>query len=57
MSRKDKEFKDLTEEDYEKLLLELDYLQYFYAEADFGPADSDVRQMMNEEYGELPEGY
>ncbi|AWY09298.1 hypothetical protein vBRpoSV10_176 [Ruegeria phage vB_RpoS-V10] len=41
---------------------ELEYLQWFYANADFGPADSDVRDIMNEEFMEdtgkgLPEGY
>jgi len=41
---------------------ELEYLQWFYANADFGPADSDVRDIMNQEFvqdteKELPEGY
>jgi len=41
---------------------ELEYLQWFYANADFGPADSDVRDILNEEFMEdtgkdLPEGY
>jgi hypothetical protein len=27
---------------------ELEYLKYFYSEADFGPADSDVRQNIDE---------
>ena len=41
---------------------ELEYLKWFYQEADFGPADSDVRDMMNEDFmnnvgKNLPEGY
>ena len=41
---------------------ELEYLQYFYYEADFGPADSDVRDMIKEQFmhdkgKNLPEGY
>lgn len=40
---------------------ELKYLRWFYANADFGPADDDVRQIMNEEYvrdgGVIPKGY
>ena len=41
---------------------ELEWLQYFYGEADFGPADDDVRWLIKkafiEETGkELPEGY
>lgn len=40
---------------------ELKYLRWFYANADFGPADSDVRQIMNERYvregGVIPKGY
>lgn len=41
---------------------ELEYLQFFYAEADFGPADGDVRYHLAERFKEqtgkdLPEGY
>jgi len=37
---------------------ELRYLRYFYGEADFGPADSDVRMIINEGYDKpIPEGY
>ena len=40
---------------------ELKYLKWFYANADFGPADSDVRYYMNKQYihegGVIPDGY
>lgn len=37
---------------------ELEYLRYFYQEADFGPAHSDVVGIINANYdGEIPEGY
>ncbi|NMZ77527.1 hypothetical protein HBO32_30995 [Pseudomonas nitroreducens] len=41
---------------------ELEYLQFFYAKADFGPADGDVRYLIAECFKEqtgkeLPEGY
>ena len=41
---------------------EFEYLQWFYAHADFGPADGDVRCYLNEEFQqetgkELPVGY
>ena len=40
---------------------ELKYLRWFYENADFGPADDDVRQIMNERYvrggGVIPKGY
>ena len=40
---------------------ELKYLRWFHANADFGPADYDVRQIMNEQYvregGVIPKGY
>ena len=41
---------------------ELDYLRWFYCNADFGPADSDVRYYLNKQFVEeenklLPEGY
>lgn len=37
---------------------ELNYLRYFFREADFGPADSDVRYTMNENYGGIvPDRY
>lgn len=41
--------------------IELDYLRWFYQEADFGPADSDVRYYLNEQYvkegGKIPAAY
>lgn len=41
---------------------ELEWLKYFYRNADFGPADSDVRagiedDFMDETGKDLPEGY
>ena len=41
---------------------ELEYLRYFFSAADFGPADSDVRDMIREDYAlesdlDIPEGY
>ena len=40
------------------ILEELEYLRYFYQEADFGPAHSDVVCLMKENYDKpLPEGY
>jgi hypothetical protein len=40
---------------------ELLWLRYFYREADFGPADDDVRAIYEDnfvaKYGPLPEGY
>lgn len=40
---------------------ELKYLRWFYENADFGPADDDVRSIMNEQYvregGVIPKGY
>jgi len=41
---------------------ELEYLQWFYGNADFGPADGDVRYYMNEQYTKrtgnpVPPGY
>jgi len=41
---------------------ELEYLQWFHGRADFGPADSDVRDMYNQQFKDetgkdLPEGY
>lgn len=41
---------------------ELEYLRWWYQEADFGPADGDVRSIMNEEYTRetgrpVPDGY
>lgn len=41
---------------------ELEYLKWFYNNADFGPADGDVRHYMDEKFKrqtgkELPEGY
>lgn len=41
---------------------EIDYLRWFYRYADFGPADSDVRDILNQAFVretglELPDGY
>lgn len=41
---------------------ELEYLKWFFQNADFGPADSDVRDSMNNRFMDktkknLPEGY
>lgn len=41
---------------------ELEFLKYFYYNADFGPADSDVRQIIAENFTAekkkaLPDGY
>lgn len=41
---------------------EYEYLQWFYLNADFGPADSDVRYYLNQKYtaetgNQVPEGY
>ena len=41
---------------------ELEWLQWFYETADFGPADGDVRDLMKQEFTketgkELPDGY
>lgn len=59
---REKCFREMTTEGIIKLAIEmhkeLEYLRYFHAEADFGPADGDVREMIGENYGkELPEGY
>lgn len=47
----------MTTEEYE----ELQYLRFFYQNADFGPAHGDVVQGINDqyadEYGSLPAGY
>lgn len=45
-----------------ELATELEYLQFFHGAADFGPADSDVRDWINEEFTRqtgklLPVGY
>lgn len=41
---------------------ELEFLEWFYANADFGPADDDVREMLKQEFKDetnkdLPDGY
>lgn len=41
---------------------ELEFLQWFYANADFGPADGDVRRILNDQFRrstgkEIPDGY
>lgn len=35
-----------------KVATELEYLRWFFGNADFGPADSDVRMIMNENFTE-----
>jgi len=45
-----------------KQATELEYLRYFFAEADYGPAHEDVIKMINENFVRetektLPEGY
>lgn len=45
-----------------KRATELEYLKWFRCEADFGPADGDVKQFMDERFMEetgknLPEGW
>lgn len=41
--------------------IELEYLRWWYQNADFGPADSDVRRHLNNYYvaggGVIPDGY
>lgn len=49
-------------EDKEEVATELEWLQFFYSEADFGPADCDVRDYLMQKFVEetgkqLPEGY
>lgn len=46
----------------EQQATELEYLQWFHANADFGPADSDVRDIMDKQFvqrtgKQLPKGY
>lgn len=41
---------------------ELEWLQFFYSEADFGPADDDVRYYIEQDFinqtgKQLPDGY
>jgi hypothetical protein len=41
---------------------EIEYLKWFYSNATFGPAESDVRYLLNQQFSEetgkeLPEGY
>lgn len=41
---------------------DLEFLEYFYAVADFGPADDDVRDIIKQQFEEetgkfVPEGY
>jgi hypothetical protein len=41
---------------------ELNYLRWFHGNADFGPAEGDVRHYLNEQYvaqtgSQVPEGY
>lgn len=41
---------------------ELDFLKWFWENADFGPADGDVRYLMKDQFrketgAEVPEGY
>ncbi len=45
-------------ESLDSLIDELHYLRHFYAEADFGPADDDVREMIKQRYeGDIPKEY
>lgn len=49
-------------EEFSEVKEELEYLRFFYSEADFGPADEDVRSIINDRYTkrtgkELPKGY
>lgn len=41
--------------------IELEYLRWFFSNADFGPADDDVRYIMNNQYvsegGVIPKAY
>ena len=51
----------MLEDNVEKAT-ELEFLKYFYYNADFGPADSDVRAIIKENFVEskkkaLPAGY
>ena len=49
---------EVTADALDALMEEVAYLRYFFQEADFGPADGDVRYIMNENYeGKIPEGY
>lgn len=45
----------------DETIKELEYLRFFYNIADFGPADGDVRDIINQRYvasgHEVPEGY
>jgi len=46
----------------QKRATELEYLQWFYQNADFGPGDGDVRYFLDQEFQDetgllLPEGY
>lgn len=46
----------------DEIATELEFLKFFYHTADFGPADDDVRLMIEEEFKEetgkaLPKGY
>lgn len=52
----------VAEAPQQPIATELEWLQYFYQEADFGPADQDVRDIIKcdfmRQYGkQLPEGY
>jgi hypothetical protein len=50
----EKELVTITKEEY-------DYLLWFYSNADFGPVDEDVRDILNSEYisegGSIPREY
>jgi hypothetical protein len=54
--------KKLAELNNNKMVKELKYLLFFYQNADFGPAESDVRRDLNDRFQEktgeeLPEGF
>lgn len=55
-------WQELFEKEITPLKEELDYLRYFYETCDFGPADEDEREAIDNSYQletgkSLPEGY
>jgi len=51
----------MSPSEYKSEMEELDYLQFFYGECDFGPAHEDVIECINQAYRDdgkdIPEGY
>ena len=48
----------IQEKEKKDVEAELNYLRHFFCEADFGPADGDVRDIIRDDYdGVIPEGY